>query len=36
MNRFEILERVRKNGYYLKYVDEIYKKDKEVVLAAVK
>ena len=35
MNRFEVLEKIRKNGLYLSDVDEIYKKDKEVVIAAV-
>ena len=35
MNREEVLERVKK-GMSLKYVDEIYKNDKEIVLEAVR
>ena len=36
MNIIEVLEKVRKNGLDLKFVDEIYKKDKKIVIEAVK
>ena len=36
MDRLEVLEKVKMKGRQLKDVDEIYKNDKEIVLAAVK
>ena len=36
MKRTEVLEKVRRNWWNFKYVDEIYIKDKEIVLSAVK
>ena len=35
MDRLKVLVKVKKNGILLREVDEIYKKDKEIVLAAV-
>ena len=36
MNRLKVLEKVKRNGISLRNVDEIYKNDKVIVLAAVK
>ena len=36
MDRLKVLVKVKRNDISLKDVDEIYKNDKEIVLAAVK